>query len=297
MERVVDLYGVLGVPESAGPEDIKKAYRSQAKRFHPDANPGDKKSEEKFKEIGQAYEILSDPEKRRRYDSMRKEPLGGRTRAPESRAGFEGPWGQAGSVEDLFSMFFGQGSSTGGFPGRGTFGGMEDEGAGDLDADVWVNFEDAALGNPVTVQLEGRPGPLRLNLPPGAESGLRLRLAAQGSPRRRGRRGDLFLTLKVRPSDRFTRQGLDVTSKVTVNLAQALLGAKVTAPTLRGDVRLSVPACTQPGTRLRLAGQGVEAEGRKGDHFVEVLVQMPTDLDASEKSAMEAMAMRRAWVL
>jgi DnaJ-class molecular chaperone len=300
MSQVVDLYGVLGVPEGAGPDDIKKAYRSLAKRFHPDANPNDKKAEEKFKELGQAYEILSDPEKRRRYDAMRSNPYAGQAR-PEAGgwpggAADGGAWAGAGSIDDLFSMFFGQGASTmGGFDVRGGFGGQAPDTGGDLDSEVWVGFEDAALGRPVTVHLEGRPQPLRLNLPPGAESGLRLRLAGQGALRRRGRRGDLFLTLKVRPSDRFTRQGLDVTSKVEVNLAQALLGSKAAAATLRGEVRVKVPASTQPGTRLRLAGQGIEADGRKGDHYVEVAVLLPQNLSDEEKASMEAMAQRRHW--
>jgi len=298
MSQVADLYGVLGVPEDAGADDIKKAYRSLAKRLHPDANPGDKKAEEKFKELGQAYEILSDPEKRRRYDALRRAPsFNGRTRpeaGPGSAEGFD--WQGAGSIDDLFSMFFGQGRSPGGvFEVHSGFGGMDQEPGGDLDSEVWVSFEDAALGRAVTVHLEGRPQPLRLNLPPGAESGLRLRLAGQGAARRRGRRGDLFLTLKVKPSERFTRQGLDITGKVTVNLVQAMLGSQATAPTLRGDVRVRVPASTQPGTRLRLAGQGIEMDGRKGDHYVEIDVQLPQDLSDEEKTALQAMAHKRHW--
>jgi molecular chaperone DnaJ len=148
----------------------------------------------------------------------------------------------------------------------------------------------------VTVRLEGSSQPLRLNLPQGAESGLRLRLAGQGAPQRRGR-GDHYLTLKVRPSDRFTRNGLDVASRVKVNLAQALLGAKVGAPTLRGEARVSVPAGVAPGTRLRLAGQGIEAEGRRGDHYVEVDVELPADLNAEEREQVAAMARRRGWEL
>jgi curved DNA-binding protein len=295
MSQVADLYGVLGVPEGASPDAIKKAYRALAKRLHPDANPNDKKSEERFKELGQAYEILSDPEKRQRYDAMRRAPpppaFGGR-----QRPGGGVEWQGAGSIDDLFSMFFGQGAPPmSEYDLRGAFGGFEPEPGGDLDSEVWVSFEDAALGRAVTVHLEGQPQPLRLNLPPGAESGLRLRLAGQGGARRRGRRGDLFLTLKVRPSDRFTRQGLDISSKVTVNLVQAMLGCQTTAPTLRGDLRVRVPASTQPGTRLRLAGQGVEVDGRKGDHYVEVDVELPKNLSDEEIAALQAMAKRRNW--
>jgi DnaJ-class molecular chaperone len=299
MSQVADLYQVLGVPEDAGSDAIKKAYRGLAKKFHPDANPNDKKAEERFKEIGQAYEILSDPEKRRRYDSMRRSPFGG---AGREGGGFEMPegaqWQGAGSIDDLFSMFFGRGGqSAGGFDLEGGFSGPRAEPGGDLDSEVWVSFEDAALGRPVTVQRDDQSQPLRLNLPAGAESGLRMRLAGQGAARRRGRRGDLYLTLKVRPSDRFTRQGLDITGKVTVNLAQALLGTKTAAQTLRGEVRVSVPPGVQPGTRLRLAGQGIAAEGRKGDHFVEIDVRLPQGLDDEEKASIKAMAQRHGWEL
>jgi len=297
MSTVADLYGVLGVPENAEADAIKKAYRNLAKRFHPDANPNDKKAEERFKEIGQAYEILSDTEKRRRYDSMRQTPYGNGRPGPGRSSGDSDnfDWQGSSNIDDLFSMFFGQGASPlGGFPGAGGVG--SDSGA-DLDSEVWVSFEDAALGRPVTVQMEGQAQPLRLNLPAGAESGLRLRLAGQGALRRRGRRGDLFLTLKVRPSERFTRQGLDIVGKISVNLAQALLGAKATVPTLRGGLRVSIPPFTQPSTRLRLAGQGVEAEGRKGDHLVEVEVRLPQELSAEEKTMLEAMARRHKWEL
>lgn len=304
MSAVADLYQVLGVPEDADADAIKKAYRSLAKKHHPDANPGDKKAEERFKEIGQAYEILSDPEKRRRYDSMRRSPFSG-GRAPGGQPDLGGygvpdgvDWQGSASIDDLFSMFFGQGGPGAGGPVdlRGAFRGAGAPGQ-DLESEVWVSFEDAALGRPVTVQMQGQAQPLRLNLPPGAESGLRLRLAGQGAPNRRGRKGDLYLTLKVRPSDVFTRQGLDITGKLRVNLAQAVLGSKATAQTLRGGVRVTVPAGTQPGTRLRLAGQGIEAEGRKGDHFAEVEVQLPTNLSDEERAQWVSMAQRRGWEL
>lgn len=300
MSQVADLYTVLGVAEDADSDAIKKAYRNLAKKFHPDANPNDKKAEEHFKEIGQAYEILSDPEKRRRYDSMRRSPFGGG--GARAGGGYEVPegaqWQGDASIDDLFSMFFGRGGRPmGGFDLGGEFPGARPEPGGDLDSEVWVSFEDAALGRPVTVQREDQAQPLRLNLPAGAESGLRLRLAGQGAARRRGRRGDLYLTLKVRPSDRFTRQGLDISSKVTVNLAQALLGAKATAQTLRGEVRVTVPEGVQPGTRLRLAGQGIASEGRKGDHYVEIDVRLPQGLNDEEKAQIGALAKRHGWEL
>jgi len=297
MAQVADLYKVLGLPEDADAAAIKKAFRDLAKKHHPDANPGDKKAEERFKELSQAYEILSDPEKRRRYDAMRSSPYaqpgGGDPFGGGGGGGGNAYGGGAGSIEDLFEMFFNGGSPFGGGGGRAR---RRPARGADLESEVEVAFEDAALGQPVTVHLAGEDQPLRLNLPAGAESGLRLRLAGQGAAGPAGR-GDLYLTLRVRPSERFTREGLDIVGKATVNLAQALLGATLTVPTLRGDRRLKLQPGLAPGTRLRLGGQGIHAEGGPGDHFVELSVGLPKDLDAAEQDQVKAMAQRRGWEL
>lgn len=293
MPPVADLYKVLGVPENADAAAIKKAFRSQAKECHPDTHPGDKKAEDRFKALSQAYDILSDTEKRRRYDAMRQSPFGGEG---DGGGQGQGPWqggggAGAGSIDDLFEMFFGR--------GRSPFQGFPQEAASgqDMESEVWASFDDAALGKAITVQLQGREQPLRLNLPPGAESGLRLRLAGQGAAGRRGKAGDLYITLQVRPSDRFTRDGLNILGKAKVNLGLALLGGSITVPTLRGELRLKLVPGTQPGTRLRLAGQGIEAEGRKGDHFVEVDVELPKDLELAERQFLMEMGKKRGWEL
>jgi curved DNA-binding protein len=288
MPPVADLYSVLGVPKDADADAIKKAFRDLAKKHHPDANPGNKKSEEKFKEASQAYEILSDPEKRRRYDAMQQSPFQGQQGGGFGGFGGEGQDFGGGSINDLFEMFFQGGGFGGGRrpqPARGR----------DLESEVWVEFEDAALGRPVTVNLEGGQ-PLKLNLPAGAEDGLRLRLTGQGEAGPRGK-GDLYLNLRIKPSRVFRREGLDIVSRLPLNLGQALLGAPVTVPTLRGSVRMKVPAGSQPGTRLRIGGQGIEAQGRKGDHYVELAVDIPTDLSPEEKTQIEAMAQRHGWEL
>lgn len=301
MSEVVDLYKVLGLAESADEAAIKKAFRRLAKDFHPDTHPGDKKAEERFKEISQAYEILSDKEKRQRYDAMRRSPFGDERSGPQG-----GPWRQAGgagasSINDLFEMFFGQGGGArGGFGGFGGFGGgfqQEAPQGQDIESEVWVSFDDAALGRPVTVQLEGRSQPLKLNLPAGAADGLKLRLAGQGHPGRGGRAGDLYLTLRVRPSAIFKREGNDSVSQVKLNLAQALLGATVTVPTLDGDVRMKVPAGSAAGTRLRLKGKGIPNAAGRGDHLVELGVEMPGTLSTEEEAAVRAMAAARHWEL
>jgi DnaJ-class molecular chaperone len=298
MADVADLYQTLGVSPDADADAIKRAFRKLAKENHPDTHPGDKAAEERFKSVSQAYEILSDPEKRRRYDAMRRSPFGGQG-GPQGG----GPWRQqagAGSINDLFEMFFGRGASP---FGRGGFGGSpfgfedeEDEGR-DLESEVWASFEDAALGRPLTVHLAGREQPLRLNLPQGAEDGLRLRLSGQGQPGPSGRRGDLYLTLRVRPSAQFRREGQDLLSTLRLNLAQALLGATLTVPTLDGEVRLKVPAGSAPGTRLRLRGKGIRGKEGSGDHLVELALDLPADLDAEEQAQLKAMAAKRGWEL
>ena len=221
MSQVADLYQVLGVPETADADAIKKAFRTLAKANHPDTHPGDKKAEERFKQISQAYEILSDAEKRKRYDAMRRSPFSGGGQAGHSGWAQDDQGAGGGDVDDLFEMFFGRGGSPFG-NGFGRGADPRQRAGRDLESEVRVSFEDAALGRPVTVQMQDHDQPLRLNLPPGAESGLRLRLAGQGQAGRGGKRGDLYLTLVVAPSDRFRREGLHVVGRARVNLSQAL---------------------------------------------------------------------------
>jgi DnaJ-class molecular chaperone len=286
MAKPADLYAVLGVPEDADADAIKKAFRDLAKKHHPDANPGNKQSEERFKEASQAYEILSDPEKRRRYDAMRRSPFQGRE--PMEDAGGDGFGGDNQSINDLFEMFFGGG---GGPFGGGRGARRPPQRGQDLESEVWVSMEDAALGRPVNVSLEGGQ-PLKLNLPAGADDGLRLRLAGQGGAGPAGN-GDLYLTLRVRPSAHFKREGLDTVANLHLNLAQALLGTTATVLTLRGSVRMKVPPGSTPGTRLRIPGQGIEADGKKGDHYVVLGLDLPKDLDEAERDQIKAIAMKR----
>ncbi len=339
MASVADLYEVLGVKQDAGAEELKAAYRRLAKKYHPDANPGNKQAEEKFKGINEAYEILSDREKRARYDSLRANPWAGQARqgrpgraAAPGGFGWAQDWGQAGgmeagnaSIDDLFQMFFGRGWGGGGPFGRGAdpSGGVE---AGrDASAEVEISFDQAVKGGPLTISLpreercprcqgrgvepgsRGRACPecggdgmvrverrLRVQVPAGAENGTRLRIHGEGQPGGRGA-GDLYLTLKVAPHPRFRRLGLDISGVETLNLAQALLGCELVADTLHGPVRTKVPAGVQPGTRLRLAGRGVESGGRKGDHYVELQVEIPKDLNAREKDLVRLLAAERQW--
>lgn len=289
---VADLYATLDVKPDASADEIKRAYRKLAKKYHPDAKPGDKAAEERFKGISQAYEILSDTEKRRRYDAMRQSPFGqtghgGQGRGPQ---GFEG-----GSVEDLFSMFFGQGGSPFGGEDDGGLGGLFGRQRGrarrkrDTEVQLDVSLEDIAQGAALTFQPPGQAQALRLSIPKGAEDGARLRLADKGSEG-----GDLYVTLRQLPHPRFTRHGLDIESHEPVALTLALLGGSVDVQTLGGKLKVKVPAGMQPGTRLRLGGQGLDDGRRKGDHHVILDLQLPTDLDDAERDFFKGMAQRRS---
>jgi molecular chaperone DnaJ len=339
MPAVKDYYKLLGVAESASEGDIKKAYRRLAKQYHPDANPNDAAAAERFKEIAEAYSVLSDAEKRKQYDRMRKYgAFGGGSWAPRSgraeggvRAedldlgGFAG----FGGLGDLFSSIF----------GRGRRGGAEP-----IEATLEIPFRTAVLGGkvPITINVteacptcggsgakpgtqirvcdeckgrgtvtfgQGgfavtRPCPacrgrgkipttpcaqcggqgdvamakrLVVTVPPGTDSGQRVRLKGQGQRGRDGAPpGDLLITFQVQPDRFFRREGLDIHCVVPINLAQAALGSKVRVRTIHGRrVILTVPAGTQPGQRFRIKGQGIEKNGRKGDQFVEVAVSVP----------------------
>jgi DnaJ-class molecular chaperone len=326
MSAVADLYQVLGLKTSAGADEIKAAYRRLAKQHHPDANPQDKtRSEEKFKGISQAYEILSDPGKRAEYDAMRQPPRSGgrrtsRTGRPQDDfSGMEGLDGA--SIEDLFQRFFGRG--WGG--GSGSFG--EEVGGEDAHAEADISFEQSVLGGPLMVRLpkqeacarcQGRgvePGArsractgcnglgsvhsaksLRIQVPAGVEDGTRLRLRGEGQASQiGGAPGDLMLTIKVAPHPRYSRQGLDILSKERLNLAMALLGGELEIETVDGVVRAKVPAGVQPGMRIRLAGRGIKLAHRHGDHYAEMQVELPKDLSAREKEIVKLLAAERGW--
>jgi DnaJ-class molecular chaperone len=303
MPPLADLYEVLGVKKDVSETELKSAYRKLAKKHHPDANPGNKQAEERFKEISQAYEILSDKEKRARYDAMRSSPFGGaqgrpgrQTRPGQGFGAQEMPFEfGGGSINDLFEMFFGgQGGR-----GRPRPWQMEEEQGQDVSAEAEVSFDQSVRGGPLTVSLaspEGGRRSLRVQVPAGAESGTRLRVRGEGqaSPYG-GPKGDLYLTLKVLPHPKFSRQGLDILSKETVNLAQALLGCELEAETIHGRVRTRLAPGIQPGTRLRLAGRGIEQGGRKGDHYLEVAVELPKDLNPEEKALIQGLAKERGW--
>jgi DnaJ-class molecular chaperone len=323
-----DYYEVLGVPRTASEDDIRKEYRKLARKHHPDVNPGDKSAEEKFKEINEAYEVLSDPDKRKRYDQLGSNwkaggdftpPPGGRN----GRVDFSGDFGDmfggnrgASGFSDFFESMFGRGR-TGGARSGANFR-MPGQ---DIEAEIQLTLEEAHRGGTRSISLEvtepcpecngtgrkdgkvcptcrgagviSRPKSFDVTIPPGVRDGSVIRLAGQGEPGANGGPpGDLYLHVRIQPHRLFEVVGEnDIQIELPVAPWEAALGAKVTVPTLDGSVEMTIPAGTQGGTRLRLRNQGLNKRGGgRGDEYVKIKIVIPPRLTAKERELFEKLA-------
>jgi curved DNA-binding protein len=322
-----DYYEVLGVSRTAPEDEIKKAYRKLARKHHPDVNPGDKGAEERFKELNEAYEVLSDPEKRKRYDQ-----LGANWKAGSD---FTPPPDWQGAKVDFgdFGDMFGSGRSASGFSDffESLFGGRRGPRAGagfairgqDIEAESPLSLEEAHHGatRGITLQISERcpecggtgqvgdhvcptchgagavrrPKTLEVAIPAGVRDGSVIRLAGQGEPGSGGApAGDLFLRVRLEPHPVFSMVGEDdVQAEVPVSPWEPALGAKVNVPTLDGPVEMTIPAGAQGGQRLRLRGQGLaRRRGGRGDEYVKLKIVVPTKLTPEEKELFERLAAR-----
>ena len=313
-----DYYKILGVAKNADEKEIKKAYRKLARQHHPDVNPNDKAAEATFKEINEAYEVLSDPEKRRKYDQMGQsyqswQQAGGQPGgfnwndwvAANQAAGARGRQapGQRVTYDDLndlfggnsgFSDFFDQffGGVGAGTPGaRSTNPTM----GRDLEQSVDVTLAEAFQGAQRLLEIEGRR--LEVKIPPGVKTGSRVRVAGEGMPSARGGpRGDIYLRINVLPAKDFERRDDDLYAEVPIDLFVALLGGEVHVPTLAGTMALRIPAGTQSGRSFRLAGQGMprlRAPAERGDLFVKVQIRLPDKLSDEERELVRQWAQLR----
>lgn len=289
-----DFYKVLGVPKDASEADIKKAYRKLAKDHHPDRNPGDTASEQKFKDVGEAYAVLSDSEQRKQYDAIRAMGGGARFQAgSRGDAGFEDMFGSAfgqgargaGGFEDILSGLFGAGA--GGFQ-RGPQKGA------DLAAAAEVSFRDAAAGSLISLTIEGRT--VQARLPAGVTDGQRIRLRGKGRPSPNGGpAGDLILTVHVAKHPVFAMDGRNLRVTVPVSFDEAVLGATVEVPTLNGDrVKVKVPAGTSSGTVLRVKGRGIQTKEGTGDLHARIEVAVPSNLSKGAREALQTFALETA---
>ncbi len=352
-----DFYQILGVSEKATADEVKKAYRKLAKQYHPDANPNKPEATETFKQISEAHSVLSDPEKRKKYDTMRRlgafdpdrqrsSPRGGgRAGPPESGEMFD--FGEMGGLGDIFSSIFGRGNK------------REEPKGESVEVVMEVPFRTAALGGkiPITLSMNGpcetcggsgaapgattsqcpeckgrgtisfgqggfavnRPCPMcrgrgkvpsekcptchgggetqaekrmMITVPPGTETGTRMRLKGQGGSGGSGRpAGDLLIEFQVQPDKFYRREGLDLIADVTINLAQATLGTRLRVKTLDGKkVVLKIPPGTQPGRKFRVKGEGISKGDRKGDLIVVVNVSVPEELSEEQAELLKKFA-------
>ena len=302
-----DYYKALGIEKTATAEQIKKAYRKLARQHHPDVNPNDKGAEQKFKDINEANEVLSDPEKRKKYDQFgadwkryQQQPGGGRAGQPgggfdwsqytQGQGGGGNPFGEGDDFSDFFGSLFG---NTGG--GGRARGGSRPGAGPDYQAELELTLEEAYHGGPRTITVHGKN--LRLTIQPGVADGQTIRLRDQGGPGRQGGpNGSLLITFRIRPDARYVRTGNDLTQDVPVPLYKALLGGEQTVEALSGPVKIKLKPETPNGTRLRLRGKGFpvyKQAGEFGDLYLRLTLVLPQHLTDKEIDLIQQLAALR----
>ena len=306
-----DFYKILGVPKDASEADIKKAYRKLARKYHPDQNQNDPTAEKMFKDVSEAYSVLSDSEERQQYDAIRAMGSGARFTAGGPADGAAGAGGAG--FEDIFGGLFGQsarggsrrstfnagGSNIppefadlfggGGFGGSGGFGAPTPQKGADRTASTTISFAGSINGTVIGLR-EPSGEVVEVRVPAGVKDGQKIRVRGKGQPGAAGN-GDLMVTVHVNPHDFFVRDGNNIRIHVPVSFPEAALGATIEVPTLTSDtVRLKVPAGTPSGRTLRVKGRGVQTGKGNGDLLVTVDVAVPSHLNKEAKAAVEAFA-------
>jgi molecular chaperone DnaJ len=283
-----DYYELLGVKKSATEAEIKKAYRDLAKKFHPDKNKGNKDAENRFKEISEAYAVLSDSEKRAQYDRLGREAFGPGGANPfagfdfSQFGGFGGGGGagrgrrtaggrrsQTVDFTDIFGDLFGGGGGGGGF---------DPEPAQEATVEVTIDFRDAINGTTITLNVNGEP--MKVKIPEGIGDGQKVR----------ARRGNIpvAITVRVRSHPFFDRRGDDIHIDLPITIGEAMRGAEVEVPTIHGPSRIRIPAGTQGGRTMRLTGKGVKKKSSAGDLYVKIQIVIPPDAPAEAVEAIES---------
>lgn len=286
-----DYYKVLGVDKNASQEDIKKAFRKLAVKYHPDRNPGDKSAEDKFKELNEAYAVLSDPKKKEEYDTFGSSGFHKQYTQEDIFRNFDfggtfKDMGMGDGGEDIFSRLFGFGKG-----GRNPFKSGPRKGA-DHEMETDISFRDAAQGceKVIAFRRSGVREELKVRIPAGVDNGSRIRIAGKGAPGDGGgQSGDLYLIVRVLPDPVFTREGGDLFVERSIPFTGACLGISLDVPTLEGNRRIKVPSGIQPGTKIRLKGCGIKAlsSNTKGDLYVKINIHVPESLNADQKKLVE----------
>jgi DnaJ-class molecular chaperone len=319
MASVKDYYKILGVSKNATKDEIKKAYRNLARKYHPDHNPDNKDAEEKFKEVQEAHEVLSDEEKRKTYDMFG---------SAEFRPGGQTTWRRAGDpggsnyqytyssqdfpgFEDIFKDIFGFGGGPRARAGTGARGGggsfrdifsqserQQPSKGKDLEYQIEIDFDTAIKGGVRDITISRQKlnnvstEKLSVKIPPGVATGSRIRVQGKGESGSRGDQGDLYLRIVVQAHPLFKRRQDDIYLELPVTVYEAALGKQVDVPTIDGTAKLSVPPGVQNGTKLRLKGKGVQniKTKERGDQYVEVKIVMPDNIKDSDKKFFEELA-------
>jgi len=307
----IDYYKILGVNKNSTQDDIRTAYRKLARKHHPDLNPNDKEANKKFQQVNEANEVLSDPEKRKKYDQYGKDwqhaeafekaqqASGGKSRGRRSTSpggtfeGFSGSYGgsdfgEEGGFSDFFESLFGRSSAsanTGAGSGRGRRG-------QDLYAEFQLSLQDAYRTHQQVLTVNGKN--IRITIPAGVENGQQIKLKGHGGPAgNNGTAGDLYITFIIPQDARYRREGNDLHTKIQVDLYTAVLGGDITVDTLGGQIKLKVKPETQNNTVMRLKGKGFpvyKMEGEYGDLYVTLDIRLPEHLSEKEKSLWKELA-------
>jgi curved DNA-binding protein len=288
--RFKDYYDVLGLKPDASADDIKSAYRKLARKFHPDVSK-EKNAEERFKDINEAYEALREPDRRKAYDQARAGGFrAGDDFRPGPGGGFDfdmGDGGGNGQFSDFFESLFGR------MRGGGQAGPRraQREASADTKAELEIDLETAFSGGKQRFSLQSARGTrtLEVKIPAGIQSGKSIRLSGQGHIGSDGTPGDLLLQVQIRPHARFAVDGRDVTVQLPISPWEAALGARVSVPTLGGEVGMAIPAGSQSGRRLRLKGRGLPGTPAPGDQFVVLQIHLPTLHDDADRAAFDAL--------
>ncbi|GJM34149.1 MAG: molecular chaperone DnaJ [Saprospiraceae bacterium] len=298
----IDYYKILDIPKNADQSKIKKAYRKQARKHHPDVNPNDKAAEVKFKQVNEAYEVLSDPEKRKKYDQYGKDwehadAFEEARRQQQSRARSSGGGqGQtySGDFSDFFRSMFGHEA---GFEEMGGGGGgrrMSFKGQ-DFNAELHLNLREVFRDQQQVLTVNGKK--IRLTIPAGVANGQTIRIKGQGGPGRNGGpKGDLFITFKLADDPTFKRVGNDLFSEAQIDLYTMILGGKVEIPTMNGKVKVPIEAGTQNGKQIRLKEKGFPVYKKKdqfGDLYVTLSAKIPENLSEEEISLFQQLAAKK----